>query len=226
MSEELPTKYYASKEELPDPLTSEQAKFNDCVRLAKALAAKDAEVARVKREKSEVLSRLHARMDVTEDVHTNAAYKGVVSKCSKLLNENNLLRHQLTAAQAENAELREKLVHLEVAHSMCDGVIHGLNTDLAKSTAQLEEAKTDYEGRKASEEAAVNEANSLRTALADAEKARDAAKADTERMDWLEQHGCATVGTGHQFLFPRVLCPAKEALRSAIDAARSTPPAP
>lgn len=53
--EALPVDYYAGKEEKPNPVNSEWAKFNDCVRMAKAyqslsalLAERDSEIERLR----------------------------------------------------------------------------------------------------------------------------------------------------------------------------------
>lgn len=82
-------------------------------------------------------SRLHLRVETTEDIHANTAYRGVVKKCGQL-------QTSLAALQRENEGLRESVKtananheHFEREWYLRGDEIEVIRADLAAKDAQI-----------------------------------------------------------------------------------------
>lgn len=146
-----------------------------CPQLIAALAAKDAEIARVTKERDE--ERQQHRLTDNARLGWNRVWN---EECAT----NRELRSQLTDAEAEKAELRERVeTEMNRGKEWCSRFI-----------------------------AIKKQRNELAVQLEDA-------KADTERLDWLNRYVielCLTLGRVLKVDYGRDV-------RLVIDAARSTP---
>jgi hypothetical protein len=223
-----------------------------------ALAAKGEEIARVTKEKDESVTIAGNYRELAYELVPSAdGAQGALMRFRLLGKERDTLRQQLTAAEAEKAELREALNEHEDPKNKCKTCGYELTycgqqdpethvpaidcpaCDWMKkyqaATAQLKEAKRERDAalRVSSEMSfrdndTTAERDSLRAQLADAEKARDEAVADTERLNHFGEwdvsfnHHCG----GYQIFYREKLIGSGDIIRSAIDSAHSTPPAP